>query len=127
MLPTISTLTNICEDAFDSVKIEQYDLKPLNRQLINEEYLNKISVNTDVNFDNSLLYCPTTNLKQLFRFSHLNVSHSSRSSLWFNLLHQDHIRHQHKFQQAVERYPDDIRYVSFIKRNVPNREIRDIS
>ncbi len=115
MLPTLTTLTSICEDACESVEITQDDLKPFNRQLINEEYLNKISVNTDGNFDDELLYCPTTNLKQLFRISHLNVSHASRSSLWFNLLRQDHVRHQHKFQQIVEHYPEDIRYVSSLK------------
>jgi len=116
MLSTITTLTSICEDACDSAKIEKNDLKPFNRQFLNEEYLNRISPNNDENFDNSLLSCPTTNFKQLFRFSHLNVSHSSRSSLWFNLLRQDHIRHQHKFQQAVERYPEDIRYVLSLKK-----------
>jgi hypothetical protein len=122
MLHTVATLTSICEDACDSATIQQNDLKPFNRQLLNEEYLNRSSINNDGDFDNSLVYCPTTNFKQLFRFSHLNVSHSSRSSLWHNLLRQDHIRHQHKFQQAVERYPEDIRYVSSIKINVPNSE-----
>jgi hypothetical protein len=122
MLHTIATLSSICEDACDSVKIEQYDLKPFNRQFINEEYLNRNLVNNDGNFDNSLLNCPTTNFKQLFRFSHLNVSHSSRSLLWYNLLRQDHIRHQHKFQQAIERYPEDIRYVLSFKRRIPNHE-----
>lgn len=123
MLHTVATLISICEDVCDSVKTEQFNLKPFNRQLINEEYLNRNSNNNDGNFDNSLLYCPTTNYKQLFRFSHLNVSHLSRSSLWYNLLRQDHTRHQHKFQQAVERYPEDIRYVlSFKKKDVPNRE-----
>lgn len=107
MLPSVATLTSICEDVCDSIKIEQNDLKPFNRQLINEEYLNLNHINTDGNFTNSSLYCPTTNLKQLFRFSHLNVSHTLRSSLWYNLLRQDHVRHQHKFQQAVERYPEE--------------------
>jgi hypothetical protein len=117
MLHSVTTLTGICEDAHVSANIEQYDLKPFNRQFINEEYLNKLPLNNDINFDNSLLSCSTTNLKQLFRLSHLNVSHPSRASLWFNLLRQDQTRHHHKFQQAVERYPEDIRYVSLIKRS----------
>jgi hypothetical protein len=109
----MATLTSICADACNSIQTEQYELKPLNRQFLDEDFLNRHSEANEGNFDNSLLYCPTTNFKQLFRCSHLNISHLSRSSLWFNLLHQDHIRHQHKFQQAVERYPEDIRYVVF--------------
>jgi hypothetical protein len=116
MLHTVSTLVSICEDTFISTNVEQNDLKPFNRYLINEEYLNKLPLTNDTNFDNSLLYCPTTNLKQLFRSSHLNVSHPSRALLWINLLRLDQTHHQHKFQQAVERYPEDIRYVSFTKK-----------
>ena len=117
MLHTVSTLASICEDALDSAKVEQYDLKPLNRQLINEEYFNRISMNNDKNFDSCLLDCPTANFKQLFRLSHLNVLDPSRTLLWFNLLRQDKTRHQHRFQQAVERYPEDVRYVPFRKNN----------
>ncbi|CAF4323513.1 unnamed protein product [Rotaria sp. Silwood2] len=113
---TLTALTSICEDAFNSANIGQYDLKPFNRQLINEEYLNKILMNNDEHIDNSSLYCPTTNFKQLFRLSHLHVAHPSRTSLWFHLLRQDRTRHQHKFQQAVERYPEDIRNM-FGRRN----------
>ena len=109
MIPTMTTLTSICEDACNSAQIEHCESKPLNRQYLTEEFLNRHSEVNEGNFDNSLLYCPTTNFKQLFRCSHLNISHTSRSSLWFNLLHQDHIRNHHKFQQAVERYPEDIR------------------
>ncbi|CAF4602161.1 unnamed protein product, partial [Rotaria sp. Silwood1] len=116
MHPTFPTLTSICEDTLNSANIENYELKPFNRQLINEEYLNKISINNDENVDLSALYCPTTNYKQLFRLSHLHVAHPSRSSLWFHLLRQDKTRHQHKFQQAVERYPEDIRNM-FGRRN----------
>jgi hypothetical protein len=108
MLPTVTTLTSICEDAINSTKIEQYDLKPFNKQLINEEYLNRIPTNSDDNCENASVYCPSSNLKQLFRISPLSVSHASRASLWFNLLRQDQTRNQHKFQQAVERYPEDI-------------------
>ena len=109
MLPTVPTLTSICEDALMSAKIEKHDLKPMNCQLINEEYINKTSSNGDQNFDTSALYCPTANLKNLFRISHLNVSHPSRASLWFYLLRQDQARSRNKFQQAVERYPEDVR------------------
>ncbi len=114
----MTTLASVCEDACSSVKIEQHELKPFNRQLITEENLNKVSGNHDEHFDHSLLHCSTTNFKQLFRFSHLNVAHSSRASLWFKLLRHDHLRHQHKFQQAVERYPEDIRYDFFSSKNM---------
>lgn len=107
--PTLSTLTSICEDAANSVNISQHDLKPFNRQLIHEEYLNKICNNNEENSNNSSFYCPSANLKQLFRVSHLSLSHSARSSLWFNIIRQDKTRHPHRFQQAVERYPEDIR------------------
>jgi hypothetical protein len=110
MHPSITTLTSICEDTLNLINIEQIDLKPFNQQLINEEYLNKISINIDENCENLL----TTNFKQLFRTKHLNVSHPLRSSLWFNLLHRDQIGKQYKFQQAVERYPEDIRYIKEI-------------
>ncbi|CAF0949458.1 unnamed protein product [Adineta ricciae] len=116
MLPTVPTLTSICEDALISAKIEKHDLKPMNCQLINEEYLNRTSSNCDQTFDTSALYCPTANLKNLFRISHLNVSHPSRASLWFHLLRQDQARNRNKFQQAVERYPEDVRNM-FGRRN----------
>ncbi len=113
MLPSVSTLTSICEDGLLSGTVEQHDLKPFNPELINEEYLNRISFLNDENIDNSSLYSSSTNYKHLFRLSHMNVSHPARSSLWLNLLRQDQTRHQHKLQQALERYPEDIRYVSF--------------
>ncbi|UJR37001.1 hypothetical protein I4U23_029709 [Adineta vaga] len=116
MLPTVATLTNICEDALLSAKIDQIDLKPFNRQFINEEYLNRTSTNCDDNIDTSSLFSPTTNYKHFFRISHIHVSHPSRASLWFNLLRQDQANHRHKFQQAVERYPEDIRNM-FGRRN----------
>lgn len=112
MLPHLNTLTSICEDTLNSADVDQNDLRPLNQLLINEEYLNKIPAQNDDQWDHSSLYNPTTNYKQFFRFSHLNVSHPARSSLWLNLLRQDKTHHQHKFQQAIERYPQDIRYVS---------------
>ncbi|CAF4030030.1 unnamed protein product, partial [Adineta steineri] len=116
MLPRISTLTSIGEDALLSAEVEQDDLKPFNRQFINEEYLNKYSIEHDENFDKSLLNCSTTNLKQLFRLSHLSISHLSRASLWYNLLRQNQTRPQHRFQQIVERYPEDVRHM-FGRRN----------
>lgn len=60
MLPTMTTLASVCEDACSSVKIEQHELKPFNRQLITEENLNKVSGNHDEHFDHSLLHCSTT-------------------------------------------------------------------
>jgi hypothetical protein len=110
MHSALTTLTSICEDTLNSINNEQIDLKPFNQQFINEEYLNKISINIDENLSS---YSSTTNFKQLFRTTHLHVSHSLRSSLWFNLLHRDQIGKQYKFQQPVERYPEDIRYVIF--------------
>ena len=106
MLPSLVTLTSICEDACHAIQMEQEEIQPLNRQFLQEDFLNRMS---EIHEGNSFLTPSTTNFKQLFRSSHLNISHLSRSSLWFNLLHQDHIRYQHKFQQAAERYPEDIR------------------
>ncbi|CAF3441648.1 unnamed protein product [Rotaria socialis] len=116
MHPTLSTLTSICEDAANSVNISQHDLKPFNQLLLTDDYLNKISVNNDEHSNNSALFCPSANIKQLFRLSHLSASHPSRASLWFNLIRQDKSRHSHKFQQAIDRYPDDIRNM-FGRRN----------
>ncbi|CAF1202554.1 unnamed protein product [Adineta steineri] len=107
--PAITTLTSICEDTLNSTIFEKTELKPFNKQLINEEYLNKIPVNFDENV--SLL-----NLKQLFRTTHLHIAHPLRSSLWINLLRQDQKYQQYKFQQAIERYPEDIRNM-FGRRN----------
>jgi hypothetical protein len=108
MHPAITTLASICEDTLNSTNTEQTELKPFNRQLINDEYLNKIPINFDENI--SLDYS-TANLKQVFRSTHLHVADPLRSSLWFNILHQDQNSKQYKFQQAVERYPEDIWYV----------------
>ncbi|CAF4062722.1 unnamed protein product [Rotaria magnacalcarata] len=116
MHPTLSTLTSICEDAANSVNVLQHDLKPFNRLLLTDDYLNKISVNNDDHSTNSSLFCPSANIKQLFRSSHLSASHPSRASLWFNLIRQDKSRHSHKFQQAIDRYPEDIRNM-FGRRN----------
>ncbi len=106
MHPGLTTLISICEDTLNSINSEPIDLKPFNRQLIIEDYLNKLSIDTD---ENVSLNSPTINFKQFFRTTHLHVSHPLRSSLWFHLLHRDQIRQQYKFQQAIERYPEDIR------------------
>ena len=75
MRSNLSTLTNISEDDCQSVRMDRNELKPLNRQLVNEDYINKISKFTNEEpFNDSLLYSQTTNFKQLFRYSHLNIS-----------------------------------------------------
>mgnify|MGYP006904170799 CR=1 FL=1 len=110
MRSNLSTLTNISEDDCQSVRMDRNELKPLNRQLVNEDYINKISKFTNEEpFNDSLLYSQTTNFKQLFRYSHLNIFHKYRSLLWYNLMHHNQLRQQHQFQQAIERYPDDVR------------------
>ena len=110
MLPSVTTLTSICEHTETSFKVEQDDLKPFNWHLISEDYLKKLLSTSNGTIDPSAPgYCPSTNYKQLFRLSHLHASHPSRASLWYHILRQDHTRQQHKFQQAIERYPDDIR------------------
>lgn len=111
MHPGLTTLTSICEDTLNLINNEKIDLKPFNRQLITEEFLNKLSLE-DIE-ENSKDFSTTTNYKQLFRTKHLNVSHPLRSSLWFNILHRDQINKQYKFQQAVERYPEDILLVFY--------------
>jgi hypothetical protein len=110
MLSTVTTLTSICEDVCHSVQIKQHDLKPYNRQLLNDDYVNKLSnINDESIHSSSLLFTSTANFKHLFRSSHVHASHVSRASLWYHLLRHDHTHHQHRFQQAVERYPEDIR------------------
>lgn len=109
MLHTAATLTNICEDTVQSVKIERCELKPFNRVFINDEYLTRVSSEYDDSCEHDAPLCPNTNLKYQFRMSHWSVSHPCRASLWYRLLRQEHVHHRHKFQQAVERYPDDIR------------------
>lgn len=114
MLPSVATLTSICEDACHSGQMEEYEVKPLNRQFVQEEFYQRMMDIHGGNTEQSIL--TTTNVKQLFRSSHLHVIHPSRTSLWYKLLHQDHLRNQHKFQQAIERYPEDIRNM-FGRRN----------
>ena len=116
MLPSVVTLASICEDACHSGQMEQYDIKPLNRQFVQEDFYNRHTQNNDGLSEQSLFENSTVNFKQFFRSSHFDLAHPSRTSLWFNLLHQDHIRNQHKFQQVIERYPEDVRNM-FGRRN----------
>ena len=105
MLSSIATLASINEDVANSAQVHPSDLRPYNRQLISEEHFNRIHSDS-----NDGLTIPSPNhVKQFFRSSHLHAWHPARASLWYNLLRQDHTRHQYRFQQAVERYPEDIR------------------
>ncbi|CAF0876348.1 unnamed protein product [Adineta ricciae] len=110
MHPALTTLTSICEDTQNTVDVERTELKPFNRQLLNEEFLNKF---LSIHFEDNVTL---TNLKQFFRTTHLHIAHPLRSSLWFDILHQEQKYKQYKFQQAVERYPEDIRNI-FGRRN----------
>ena len=109
----LSTVTSIFDDTLNSTTIESTDLKPFNRALINDKYLDKLSTYIDNNDENISLCYSTTSLKQFFRTKHLHVAHPLRSSLWYNLLHRNKINQEYKFQRAIERYPEDIRYPMF--------------
>lgn len=116
MLPSVVTLASICEDACHSGQMEEYDVRPMNRQFVQEDFYNRVMHSYENLSEQSQFEHSTTNFKQFFRSSHYHIAHPSRTSLWYNLLHQDHIRNQHKFQQAIERYPEDIRNM-FGRRN----------
>ena len=117
MFPSVATLTSICEDARHSGQMDEYEVKPLNRQFVQEEFYQRVTEIHGGNAGQTAFHSnTTTNFKQLFRSSHLHIAHRSRTSLWFNLLHQDHLRNQYKYQQAIERYPEDIRNM-FGRRN----------
>ena len=108
MLPTIATLASITEDVANSADVHPSDLRPYNRQLISEEHFNRNHSDSNDGLTIPSFLSPN-HLKQFFRSSHLHAWHPARASLWYNLLRQDQTRHQYRFQQAVERYPEDIR------------------
>lgn len=108
MLNTIATLSSINEDVSNSADVQLAGLRPYNRQLISEEHFNRIHSDSNDGLTIPPFSSPNQ-LKNFFRLSHLHASHSARSSLWYNLLRHDQTRHQYRFQQAVERYPEDIR------------------
>ena len=103
MHSVLSRLTSLCEDTENAIRAEQIDVKPFNRSLIDEDFLAQFPI---VNDENLVLSSSSTNFKQFFRTTHLSLSHASRSSLWFNLLH---LNKQYRFPQAIERYSEDIR------------------
>lgn len=115
MLSSVTTASSLCDDVLNSATIRKNDLKPFNRDLISEDYVNRASNNhfDDKQFEFLIITANSfdwsNSFKQFLRFQHPHVSHPSRSSLWYNLLRRDSTRNQHKFQQAVERYPEDIR------------------
>lgn len=105
-------MPSLYEDTLNSINNEKIVLKPLNSQLIDEKYLSNTNENTNhdeiiENNDNNN-NMSTIHFKQFFRTKHLSIEHRFRSSLWLNLIQHDLINKEYKFQQAVERYPEDI-------------------
>jgi len=99
--------SSLYEDTLNSIHSEKIALTPLNSQLIDEKYLSKL--NDETNHDDIVeTNLSTINFKQFFRSKHLSIEHRFRSSLWLNLIQRDLIHKQYKFQQAIERYPEDI-------------------